>query len=195
MTDGDTRQLLLKAALSMVEQGTHPAQLSLRQIARQAGLSHAAPYKHFKNREDILVAMAVDGFQSMMEACVNAHRDAPSDPLSRFMAIGVTYLSFAWKNPGIFRVMFDPAITQHEHVQSAQAAVFSLTVMSIAAAQREALVRPGDPQEVAMVAWSGVHGFATLHLGGLVNWVGLADDDHLAMARRFTRMVYDGMRP
>ncbi len=189
----ETREALIRAAVALVEEGeTSPG---LRQIARRAGVSHGAPYRHFSGYEEIKIALAERGFQQMMTRCVEAQTRADADPLSRFHAIGVAYLRFAWDHPGWFGAMFDPETMQEERVQSAQAAVYSLAVMTISSAQRQDLMAPGDPQELAMLAWSAVHGFATLRLGGLVDWLGRDHHDLDALAHRFTRSVFLGMRP
>lgn len=189
----ETREALIRAAVALVEEGESAP--GLRQIARRAGVSHGAPYRHFASYEDLKVALAERGFQQMMTECVQAQTQASPDPLSRFHAIGIAYLRFAWAHPGWFAAMFEPGTMQEERVQSAQAAVYSLAVMTISSAQRHNLMAAGDPQELAMLAWSGVHGFATLRLGGLVDWLGHDTDDLDALAARFTERVFLGMRP
>src|SRR4051794_22103421 len=101
---GDLRRTLLDAALGIVEKAG-PGALSLRELARRAGVSHAAPYRHFPSREALLGALAVEGFRGLgaeMQACAGDERD----PLPRFRALGLAYVRYAVAHPGHFKVMF-----------------------------------------------------------------------------------------
>src|SRR5256712_12176672 len=102
---GDLPRALLDAALHIVEtQGT--AALTLRAAARSAGVSQAAPYRHFANKEAILAAVAEDGFRSLMAAMREASAASGAGPLERLRAVGLGYATFATRHPSHFRVMF-----------------------------------------------------------------------------------------
>jgi len=193
-TRTDTREALIQAAFDLIEERGFE-NLSLRAIARAASVSHAAPYRHFESLDDLLVGVAERAFQRLLDACMEAQSSASAEPLMRFHALGKAYLLFAWANPGVFDLMFDAKVATDERVQSAQAAVFSLVALAISSAQRDGAVASGDPQEIGLLAWSGVHGYAQLYLNGLVGWLGLEREDRAKMASRFTMMVYEGMRP
>src|SRR3954471_12975444 len=101
---GDLRRTLLDTALKMVKEAG-PGALSLRELARRAGVSHAAPYRHFASREALIGALAVEGFRGLgaeMQACAGDERD----PMRRFRALGVAYVRYAVAHPGHFKVMF-----------------------------------------------------------------------------------------
>ena len=101
---GDLPRALLDAALHIVEtQGTEA--LTLRAAARSAGVSQAAPYRHFTNKEAILAAVAEEGFRSLMGAIRQATA-AGEGPLGRLRGVGIGYVTFATSHPSHFRVMF-----------------------------------------------------------------------------------------
>jgi AcrR family transcriptional regulator len=190
----DARRALLDAAVALAQEGGVSA-VGLREAARRAGLTHNAPYRHFQGREALVGAVAEEGFRSLMDACIAAQSRAGHDPLAQFQALGVAYLTFALHHRGHFRVMFSEEGARDVGVRSAEAAVFSLAVSVFAAAQRQGKAAPGDPQELAMLAWGSVHGMATLVQSGLVGWVGLQLGDEEKMARRLTHRLFEGLGP
>jgi AcrR family transcriptional regulator len=189
----DARRAILDAALEIVAEDGAGA-LGLRECARRAGLTHGAPYRHFESREAIVAAVAEEGFRRLHTACVEAESRAASDPLARFQALGVAYLTFALENRGHFRLMFSAEMSGDEKgVRSTEAGVFSLAVRAIVEGQRAGVIVDGDPQELAMVAWGSVHGVATLVLGGLAGWIGLGEVPVKRLAKRVTRQVFEGL--
>ena len=185
-----TRSRLIEAAAGLAAEGGLGA-VGLREAARRTGVTHGAPYRHFADRGALIVAVAEYGFRELLDACAAAEAAAGSGPLRRWQSLGFAYMAFALRRPGLFRVMFS-ADAAAESVRSAEAAVFALCVRSIAAAQREGQVVDGDPQEHALLCWSTMHGLATLHIDGLVDWLGL-DIAPEELARRLTNRVYRGL--
>ena len=103
---GDLRRALVDAATRLVRRDG-PAQVSLRQIAREAGVSHAAPYHHFSDREALLAEVARGGFEALGEALRRGAADsAGAGPLARLQGAGVGYVDFAVENPEVYRLMF-----------------------------------------------------------------------------------------
>src|SRR4029079_8364193 len=95
---GDLRRTLLDAALALVaSQGV--GALSLRELARKAGVSHAAPYRHFESREALLAALATEGFLGLGAEMMQTAAGEPN-PLLRFRALGVAYVIYAVRHPG-----------------------------------------------------------------------------------------------
>lgn len=191
-SEAATRDALLRAAVDIVERDGGGA-IGLREATRMAGLTHGAPYRHFRGREELIGAVAEEGFRELMGACLAAQSRAGGDPLLAFRALGVAYVTFALEHPGWFRVMFGAEAAGHPPVRAAEGAVFALCVSAIASAQRKGLVVEGDTQELAMFAWSSAHGIAVLVLDGLAGWVGLDTDDPGRLARRITRRVFEGL--
>src|SRR5262245_16937436 len=117
MSSDDLRRTVLDASLDLIaEQGL--AALSMREVARRAGVSHQAPYHHFQDREGILAAIALEGFTRLHEAMRRAAAQH-TDPVERLNAIGGAYLTFASHNPGHFKIMFRSelvGVDRHEHL-------------------------------------------------------------------------------
>lgn len=195
MTPKDVAGALLEAAVNLAEEGGVGA-IGLREAARRAGVTHGAPYRHYPNHQALIAAVAEDGFRRLLAAAVLALSAAGPDPLQRFSALGRGYLHFARQHPGHFRVMFAAGEGRRtEAVKNAEAAVFALAVNEIAACQRVGLARPGDPQSLALVAWSGVHGLAHLWLDGLVDWIGLGEASPEDFVARYAAEIFRGLGP
>ena len=159
---------MLDAALGLVEEEGASA-LTLRAAARRAGVSQAAPYRHFACKEALLAAVAEEGFRTMGQAMREARAAEGDDPLARFRALGLAYVDFAMTHPAHFRVMFGRAAANrsaYPSLQEAAGETFDLLVTAIADCQRAGLVRPGDPVELALAAWSATHGLASLWVDG-----------------------------
>lgn len=102
---GDLSRALVEAARKILETDG-PAALSLRGVAREAGVSPAAPYHHFKDKAELLEAVAHEGWVEL-DAALSKARTATEDPRTRMTNIGVAYVCFARDNPALYRVMYD----------------------------------------------------------------------------------------
>ncbi len=155
---GDLRQALLDAAVALIaEHGLHG--LSLREAARIVGVSHAAPYRHFADKNAMLIAIAQQGFEWLADAG-EAAMVGVDDPRQRLNAYGVAYVRFAVAHPVHFRVMFTEELTGDEASARAGSRSFQLLVDA-----SSAVVGPGhDPDLSAVAAWSWPHGLANLIL-------------------------------
>lgn len=143
--------------------------LTLRAAARDAGVSQAAPYRHFADKESLLAAVAEEGFRALSAAMREAAAHAGGELAARFRAIGVTYIRFAVDQPARFRLMFGREVANRErHLPLRQAAseTFGTLVSAIEKGQGTGLIRGGDPRELSMAAWSMVHGLAALLVDG-----------------------------
>ncbi|MBI2198599.1 MAG: TetR/AcrR family transcriptional regulator [Candidatus Rokubacteria bacterium] len=165
---GNLRRALLDAALELVEtQGAEA--LTLRAAARRAGVSPAAPYRHFADKRTLLAAVAEEGFRALTEAMRQATAAHGDEPLGPFRALGLSYIRFAVSHPAHFRVMFGREIADksaHPDLLDAAAVTFGLLVEGLAGCQRAGLAREGDPAELAISAWAAVHGLSALLLDG-----------------------------
>ena len=167
---GDLRRALVDAAQRLLEtEGA--AAMSLRAVAREAGVSPAAPYHHFKDKGELMAAVASEGWALLSTTMYQAAKNNPDDEL----ATTVTYIAFARSRPALYRVMFDSARERE-----------GLPFVGIAEADtpyawvREALTR--DQKDASLVdielgiaaAWCGTHGAAEM--------VGFRQFDHLKEA-------------
>jgi AcrR family transcriptional regulator len=164
---GDLRRALLEASLDLVDEAGIGA-LSLREVARKAGVSHNAPYHHFRDRGSLLAALAEEGFAELAREMAEARAKAP-DARARLEACGLAYVRFALRSPARFKVMFRPELaapSEEEAVaRSSNPALETLTA-SIKEAQAAGLAPAGDPMPLVLASWSAVHGMASLWLDG-----------------------------
>ena len=105
---GDLPNTLKRIALELIdEKGVN--EFTLRDAAQQAGVSHSAAYRHFADKAALLAAVAEDGFEKIHTQIADARDRVGDDPIARYVAIGVAYLSFAIANPAYFRLMYGPS--------------------------------------------------------------------------------------
>ena len=157
---GNLREALIEASLALIrEVGIRG--FTLREVARRAGVSHAAPYRHFRDKDDLLAVLAEQGFNrltaAMRAAAARAHH-----PFQRLQNAGIAYIEFAQDDPERFQVMFsvelDPQV--HSSAMEAGESSFAELVRLVAACPR-----PSDGPSVetlALVAWTQVQGIAEL---------------------------------
>jgi AcrR family transcriptional regulator len=164
---GNLRAALVDPALELVEREGAEA-LTLRAVARAAGVSPAAPYRHFTDKRALLAAVAEEGFRLLASALRGA-RDDGADARARFRARGLAYVGFATRHPSHFRVMFGRELADrsgYRGLQDAAQAAFDALVEGVTDAQRAGAMREGDPRELGLTAWATMHGLAMLFLDG-----------------------------
>lgn len=161
---GNLREALVDAALCLIaEKG--PAGFTIAEAARLAGVSPAAPYRHFRDAEELLAEIALRGYERFTAALAMAWNGANPDPASAFANLGRAYLDFARKEPGYYVAMFDADLSLVSHPALLAAGDRAFAVL------REATdsLCAGLPQEqkppslmVALHIWSLAHGIASL---------------------------------
>lgn len=166
---GDLRRDLLDAALEAItEEG--PSAVSLRSLARRLGVSHAAPANHFPDKAALFTAIAVEGFTLLGQAMAGAVAELGPDATAgqRFRAAGRAYTGFALAHPAHFAVMWRRDLLHQDDPELAAAgdATFELLLGGVRDVQAEGWAAGSEPQTVAYLAWSVVHGLATLWLSG-----------------------------
>lgn len=142
-------------------------QVSLRRVARRAGVSHAAPYHHFSDRAALIAAVAEEGFRSLAEAVLAIERSI-DNPVERLQEAGVAYVVFAVNNPEQFRLMFSREIadtTPYPALNAAASEARGVLERAVDACNRAALTPSSEEFGVA-AAWALVHGLATLIIDG-----------------------------
>jgi len=163
---GDLRQDLIDAAITLInEKGV--SDLSLRQLARQVGVSHNAPYRHFETKQALLMAVAEEGFISLRERLEQAKATSSYDSREQLCAIGIAYVKFALTHPAHYRVMFGNY--RNDSCESASLAEvaeqsFMVLVNIIREGQEMGVFRETNTLNLARTAWSLVHGQAMLTL-------------------------------
>jgi AcrR family transcriptional regulator len=166
---GNLKQALLEAAVELIAE-TGPRGFTLREAARRAGVSHNAPYRHFRDRNDLLAAVATDGFDRLTRAMARGGRKA--GPLNRLRRSGLAYVDFALRGPQHFAAMFDAPWNDAEYPECAAAAqrCFQTLLGLVRDCQAAGETRAGDSERLAYHAWSLVHGIAKLANAGQFPW-------------------------
>ncbi|MCX5362997.1 TetR/AcrR family transcriptional regulator [Streptomyces sp. NBC_00124] len=154
---GDLRRAVLAAALDVIA-ADGPSALSLRDLARRAGVSHAAPAHHFGDRTGLLTAIAAEGFGLLASAL----REAPD-----LKEAGVHYVRFAREHPAHFQVMFSPELLRADDLELTTARTLTGDALreAVSGVDPEGI----EPRLAGVAAWSLAHGFATLLLGHNLN--------------------------
>jgi AcrR family transcriptional regulator len=169
---GDLRRALVQAGLKLLGEEGLPG-LSLRAAADLAGVSHAAPYRHFKDKSALVAAIAEEGFH-LLTASMRAELAprAADDVPTRLRAAGQGYVAFAVKHPAYFRTMFGgcpwPAKEDPDSagLRAAGQEAYDALKGLVDEGLRTGALRPGDADQLAVAAWSQVHGLAMLIIDG-----------------------------
>jgi AcrR family transcriptional regulator len=159
---GDLRRALIDAASRLLE-SEGPSALSLRAVAREAGVSPAAPYHHFKDKGELLDAVAHEGWALLDEALAKAKAEAPS-PREAMNNLGVAYVCFARENPALYRVMYDTARDKEalpDEMQHGEGSAYCKVRDTLIAAGAD----PDDTHDIELAttaAWCSAHGLAEM---------------------------------
>jgi len=164
---GDLRRALVAEALRVVER-RGLEELSLRALARALGVSPRAPYRHFATKEDLLAAVAAEGFR--MSAAFTASRIAKATgPAAQLQSAVEAYVLFAVDHPAAFRVMYAPYAAVREsapELLAARGEGHAVMMGLIRDCQDVGALRAGDPMQLGLALWSTMHGLAVLLVEG-----------------------------
>ena len=164
---GNLREALIEAALALI--AAHgPLGFTFAEAARQAGVSPAAPYRHFRDRDDLLADIARIGFERFAEDLSGAWNDGKPEPITAFTNVGKAYLAFARTQPGYYAAMFEAAIPPGASPELGAAADRAFAILrSAAEIVSSRLPREERPPALMMAlhVWSLSHGIASLFGG------------------------------
>lgn len=174
---GDLRRALIETALQLVTQDQDWT-FSLREVARRAGVSHRAPYNHFPEKQDLLGAVAVVGFEKLRDGLLRATAGNAA-PEALVEAIGRTYVRLGLENPALYRLMFGSALAEagpgdrptSAKLAGRQAREVLDDVIARGARSGVFAVSPDDPKDQILashVFWSAVHGLTMLAIDDLM---------------------------
>jgi AcrR family transcriptional regulator len=156
---GGLRAACVRAAIELLEDGGETA-LSLRAVARRVGVSPAAPYRHYADREALVSAVAAVGYRDLAEQLAAAH-PSPSTP-EQLAGVAIAYVQFALDRPALFRIMFGEPCDRDNDERVAATAAVSLYLREIVARA----FPDADAESMATAIWALVHGLAFLYLDG-----------------------------
>jgi AcrR family transcriptional regulator len=178
---GDLRAAILTEAARLVaERGAD--QVSLRELAREAGVSHAAPAHHFTDRRGLFTALAAQGFELLAAALAGAR--------PRFLDAALAYVRFAIDHPGHYRVMLDKSLLDSSDRDLAAAEAAAGEELSRGVASLPDQHAKADPAGAELAAWSLVHGFSMLWLNDAVK-ARVKETDPMHTVERIAKMLFE----
>jgi AcrR family transcriptional regulator len=179
---GDLRAVILAEAARLVaERGADG--ISLRELARGAGVSHAAPAHHFTDRRGLFTALATEGFQLLTQALTDAR--------GHFADAALAYVRFAIEHPGHYQVMFNKSLLDVSDAGLAAAEAAAGAELSRGVATLRDPNAQADPAGARLAAWSLVHGFSTLWLNDAMDTT-VRQTDPMDSVMRIATMLFDG---
>ena len=183
----DLKRALFIACHKLLK-STEPDKISLRTLAEEIGVSHAAIYRHFKDREALLEVMATYGFERLAKAQKSALMKEKTAELG-FLRAGVAYILFATRNPFYYKIMFlTKRSNPSDELKRSRLRSYSILVNACRNYLKEK-GRNNDPREYALMAWSLVHGYSNLYLE-----TGFPKSEATALNRNPTQFAEDILR-
>ena len=162
---GNLKEALLQAALDLIGQ-KGPAGFTFADAARMAGVSPAAPYRHFRDRDELIASIAQRGFEQFESALTQAWDDGRPETVSAFERVGRAYLKFARDEPAFYSAMFESGLPVDSNPTLMAASERAFAIIRAAAERLAALAPAGTPRPPAMMMalhiWSMSHGVASL---------------------------------
>lgn len=168
---GDLKNALIKAGVEILAKDGVSG-LSLRKVAMKAGVSHAAPYAHFEDKQALIAAISTEGFRQLYERVNVVAEEYKSQPSNQLIEVAWAYVQFAMDDPDRFKVMFSGVLEKEkeypEFVAESQRN-FQLVKKIVEANQASGMLRGGSSDLAALSAWGIIHGFAMLMLEGQIS--------------------------
>jgi AcrR family transcriptional regulator len=195
---GDLRSALIQAGLKLLgESGVRG--LSLRAAAQLAGVSHAAPYRHFHDKDALVAAIAEEGFRLLTRRMLEELATCPSgDVFVRLRASARGYVSFATEHPGYFRTIFGGVIAEDAEartpgLRAAGEAAYRVLRDLVAEGIDSGHLRAGDADETSLAAWSMVHGLSMLLVEGQLGALGADPAQIRGVTDTLVRLLVSGL--
>ncbi|BBZ20825.1 TetR/AcrR family transcriptional regulator [Mycolicibacterium gadium] len=187
---GDLKRALTDAALALVQE-KGPKGFTLREVARRAGVSAAAPYRHFADKAQLLAAVATQGFVQLHEA-LDAVVAVNDDLAEQALATGREYVRWAVTHPDYYQVMFGAELdkTGSPEVITAGIRAFDDLLDTIRRCQQAGLLPAGDPRATAGPIWSLLHGISMLTIGSELTHVGIDEETEALTDRALRQMMF-----
>ena len=166
---GDLRRAIIETAMGMLHEDKG-WQFTLREVARRAGVSHAAPYKHFPEKAALLSEMALIGFDRIRKAVETAKPQGAGSMRDEFFAIARAYVRFGTEAPGLYRLMFSADVGKagDVHLNHRALAAFGVIAEWLERGQAGGVLRKRDLRGQAAACWAQLHGITLLTIDGLL---------------------------
>ena len=192
---GDLRRSLIRAGTKMIEEKGLDG-LSLREVARAAGVSHTAPYRHFRDKADLVAAIAQKGFEQLTDDATAAASRHTEDPREQFVAASVQYVLFGVRQPRMANLLFGGVIdmkTAPRSLKAASWAAFQLVETIIDSGKESGVFRDRDTMELAVATWSGIHGLTQLISGGYLTRLAATERQVEALGKMVCELLLSGI--
>jgi AcrR family transcriptional regulator len=192
---GDLKQALVEAGAQLIEIDGISG-ISLRAVAKHAGVSHSAPYRHFKDKNALLSGIADVGFQQLAQSLRQSIEKNPDNPREQLLESGVAYIRLALRYRQMHNLMFGGVIKKQANDDTAATSdtAFLGLVQIIENGQLSGVYKQGDVKVLALTAWSLVHGYAMLASTGLLDHIAESEEASLALAKTIESHLIDGIR-
>ncbi|MBL7716317.1 MAG: TetR/AcrR family transcriptional regulator [Bdellovibrionales bacterium] len=191
---GNLRETLIRGALKFLEKNPLES-LSLNTLATRAGVSQAAPYRHFKNRNELLAAISQQGFEIKMKYMMESFLKNRSNPKELLHGCAQAYFKMGLLHPQHFKLMLTSTVCpspEYPELEKTAAMTFALLKKVVEASQKAGVIGPGDPYHKSMHCWAVVNGFTTLYVEGRLDWLGVNDDNAQTALRVFIDQFISG---
>jgi len=193
---GDLHRQILCAARDLLEEN-NIASLSLRAVAKKVGVSHTAPYRHFKDKESLLAGIAGEGFGELTAQMTEAAEMHPGDPGAQLQEAGKRYVQLVAENPQCVQLMFGgvlPCDDTYPELREAGDKAFAALKKIIEEGQIQGAFKAGDTDFIALSAWSGIHGLSLLFMSGSINEAVATPIEGHTLTTAIIAMLLDGIK-
>ncbi len=190
---GSLRDALIRESQRLVS--AHGVEgFTIADACRAAGVSTAAPYKHFENREELIAEVSALGFRRLTERMIEAREAHPEGSTEGLIALGRAYLGFVSSDPEMFHLMWGTTRQsfKNETVEEAGFSCFGTLLETIEPLKARLGLEAIDTMEMALALWSGIHGIAALIVGQRMKVIEGMDLE--IMVERSTRAYLDGLK-
>ena len=170
---GDLKNALIEAGIKILSK-EGAGGLSLRKVAKQAGVSHSAPYAHFTDKQSLIAAISTEGFKQLYTELDAAILSYPSDPKQQLMEGAWAYVQFAINNTDAFKIMFSGVLEKERDYPSfveISHKTFERVVDIVKSCQEAGVLHAAPPEIIAVAVWGQLHGIISLILEGQVSHV------------------------
>lgn len=192
---GNLRRALINAAIPVLR-NKGVVGLSLRELASKLGVSHGAPYRHFRNKTELLEGIAVTGYLRLAQICSTAREQYPQDPGRQLFEAGLGYIQYVSRNREVAHLMFGGVLSLQdcgtELREATDAAVGELFAI-IENGKRAGLFGARDTSDLVLTTLSTVHGLALLISGGLLDHEDPSGDNLRALGTRVYETLMHGL--
>lgn len=171
---GNLRQELLRAAeAALEERGVQ--HLSLRELSRELGVSHASPQRHFASKQDLIDALAITGFERLSSVMAKAAQARSIDFNARLTKAAFAYVGFALKHPALFALMYQEKLRpgMRPELKTAVVSAFSHIPKILKEGQEAEKIIAGDPDRLALTIGAALHGLVAMSIDGKIRGVAL----------------------